>query len=133
MPASWPRPCLPPRPAPAGTPAAPAISAYRGGATAGRITFAASPTASEYRIQGQRQGSSAWTSLANRTTAGTQSLPVPEADWGRWLLRVLAVNENGTPSAPAVAPDYITVGTPAAPTSLSVTGAAEGALAVTFR
>ena len=114
-----------------GTPAAPGITAVAGGAAAASITFSASPTARNYTIEGQRQGSGTWTQLATRTSAGTQSLPLPAASWGKWLLRVTGNDDNNTPSPPAVAATPVTVGTPTGPTSVAVTGGAEGALSVT--
>lgn len=124
-------PSLPPWLLLAGTPAAPGITAFAGSATAASITFTASPTARNYTIEGQRPGGS-WTQLATRTTAGTQSLAIPAASWGKWLLRVTANDDNNTPSSPAVAPSAVTVGTPTGPTSVAITGGAEGALSATI-
>lgn len=71
--------------------------------------------------------------LATPTAAGTHSLTIPAADWGRWLLRVSSSDDNGTPSGTATASDYVIVGTPVAPASVAVTGGANGALRVTIR
>ena len=117
---------------PAGTPATPVITAIVGGATAASITLGVSATATSYLIEGQKQGGTTWVQLANKTAAGAHELPIPAADWGKWMLRVTAADENGTPSKQAVAANPVIVGTPTlAAGAVTAAGGPNGALRVT--
>lgn len=112
-------------------PATPTITAVAGGAKAASITLGASATATSYLIEGQKTGGG-WVELANKTAAGVHELPIAEADWGKWVLRVTAADENGTPSKQVVATDAVVVGTPTlAAAGATATGGPNGALRVT--
>lgn len=114
-------------PLPEGTPATPAISAVRGGATAATITFSVPTTASSFSIVPVRDSTNATGGAVVKTTGGPHDIPLER---GVWRLRVQAVSSAGVTSAPATS-DAVTVGTPLAATGVAVEAGA-GTANVTF-